>query len=335
MKVGSLFSGIGGIDLAFERAGFDVAWQVEWNPDAQSVLRRHWPEIPLYGDITTVDPAELDPVDVMVFGSPCQDLSVAGKREGLGGAHSGLFFEAIRIIRAVRPSMALWENVPGAFSSNAGRDFAAVLAAFRDSGAREIGWRILDAQYCGVPQRRRRIFLVADFGGERASEILFEPESLRGNPPSRRKAGRVAPALLASGAGTSRPGGSGAELEFYVAEKSTCAVDVRKTANALTTRCFCDRGEDTNLIIEHDGVAHTLTAVAVDMRVRRLMPVETERLQGLPDDWTRYTAEGKELSDSARYRLVGNSVAVPAVEWIARRMARALVLFITKKGVDK
>ena len=117
MKVGSLFSGVGGIDLAFERAGFTVAWQVEWNKDAQSVLRRHWPHVPLYGDITTVDPTELDPVDVIAFGSPCQDLSVAGKRAGLGGERSGLFYEAIRIIAVVlrnivRPKCAIRSHEP-------------------------------------------------------------------------------------------------------------------------------------------------------------------------------------------------------------------------------
>ena len=456
MKVGSLFSGVGGIDLAFERAGFTVAWQVEWNKDAQSVLRRHWPHVPLYGDITTVDPAELEPVDVVAFGSPCQDLSVAGKRAGLGGERSGLFYEAIRIIAGVRPSFAVWENVPGALSSNAGRDFAAVLAAFRECGAREIGWRILDAQYCGVPQRRRRIFLVADFGGERASQILFEREGVSGHPPTRCPAGSVVASLLANGAGTSCPGGQGAEPGPYVTqalpmECEVTSLDVRNlndngdisgTIQAKTNGGYSlnyinpiviqdvrglrdkkqngigiteddlvytldatsqhgvayalradpggvGQGHNTNYIVEptakmltartllgkgndsHDDsletyipVAHTLraegsdasedgtgrgtplvpvyglsdqpiskfgvniaptlsteqSAVTIGMAVRRLMPIETERLQGLPDDHTRWSADGKELSDSARYRLVGNSVAVPVVEWLAIRL---------------
>lgn len=216
LTTGSLFTGLGGFDLAFEQAGFETKWQVEINPDAQKILRRHWPNVPRWEDITTVDPDDLAPVDVVTFGSPCQDLSIAGKRAGLSGERSGLFHEAIRIIQGVRPEFAVWENVPGAFSSNGGRDFAAVLAAFRDCGAREFGWRVLDAQYFGVAQRRRRIFLVADFRGTRASEILFEREGVSGHPPTRTKAGKIAPTLSASGSGTDRPGGQGAEFDFYI-----------------------------------------------------------------------------------------------------------------------
>lgn len=260
--MGSLFAGIGGFDLAFEQAGFETKWQVEINADAQKVLERHWPMVPKWGDITTVDPTELDPVDVIAFGSPCQGLSVAGKRTGLGGERSGLFYEAIRIIAGVRPSFAVWENVPGAFSSNAGRDFAAVLAAFRECGAREIGWRILDAQYCGVPQRRRRIFLVADFGGERASQILFEREGVSGHPPTRRPAGAVVASLFTNGAGTSRQAGVDSETDFLV-----------------TARTLLGKGNDS-----HDDSFETYIPVAHNgiiqhMAVRRLTPRETERLQ--------------------------------------------------------
>lgn len=131
----------------------------------------------------------LEPVEIITFGSPCQDLSVAGKRAGLAGSRSGLFYEAIRIVSELRPALAIWENVPGAFSSNAGRDFAAVLSAFRDIGARDIGWTVLDAQYSGVAQRRRRVFVVSDFRGDRTGEILFESPCVCGNPPPSREAG--------------------------------------------------------------------------------------------------------------------------------------------------
>jgi DNA (cytosine-5)-methyltransferase 1 len=185
--MGSLFTGIGGFDLAFEREGFETAWQCEVDPHATRVLETHWPAVTRYGDVTTLtNPA---PVDVVTFGSPCQDLSVAGKRAGLDGERSGLFFEAMRVIREMReatdgrcPTFALWENVPGALSSNHGLDFATVLDAVAELGAVDICWRVLDAQYFGVPQRRRRIFLVADFGGERGREVLFELEGVCGDP---------------------------------------------------------------------------------------------------------------------------------------------------------
>ena len=169
------------------------------------------------GDLTKINGAEVEPVDIITFGSPCQDLSVAGKREGMKGKRSGLFMEAVRIIREMReatngnyPTWAIWENVPGAFSSNGGEDFRAVLeelceaeipmpnsgtwadAGMVRGGEREIAWRILDAQYWGVPQRRKRIFLVCDFGGQRASEVLFECESMSGNPAEGRETGEEA-----------------------------------------------------------------------------------------------------------------------------------------------
>src|SRR5437016_3676006 len=123
MKVGELFAGIGGFGLAFERTGFEVAWQVEIDKDCNRVLATHWPNVERFEDVRDVGAHNLAPVDVITFGSPCQDLSLAGKRGGLNAERSGLFFEAIRIIRELRPAIAVWENVPGAFSSNDGRDF--------------------------------------------------------------------------------------------------------------------------------------------------------------------------------------------------------------------
>jgi len=205
MTLGSLFAGVGGFDLGFERAGFKTIWQCEIDKAAQGVLRRHFPDAKLHSDVCQVGAHNLEPVDVVTFGSPCQDLSVAGKRAGLAGGRSGLFHEAARVIRELRdkygkPDFAIWENVPGAFSSNGGRDFAAVVQTMADIGARDIGWRVLDSRHFGVAQRRRRVFLVADFGGERAEQILFEPESLRGDIAKGRKARKEAPAGIGSGA---------------------------------------------------------------------------------------------------------------------------------------
>lgn len=202
MTAGSLFAGLGGFDLAFERVGMSPAWQVEIDRDCVSVLARHWPGVPKFEDVRKVGGGELEPVDVISFGSPCQDLSVAGKRAGMAGERSGLFFEAIRIVRELRPAFAVWENVPGAFSSHAGRDFLSAVRAFHELGARDIAWRTLDARHWGVAQRRRRVFLVADFRGERAGQILFEPEGCSRNPA----AGGEAGADVAGTIGSCTPG---------------------------------------------------------------------------------------------------------------------------------
>ena len=187
---GELFAGIGGFGLGFDNAGMLTVWHVDIDKNCQNVLRRHNPDRLILSDVCEVGKHNLPYVDVISFGSPCQDLSIAGKRKGLiDGTRSNLFFEAVRIVDELKPVIAVWENVPGALSSNSGRDFAQVLGAFRDIGARDIAWRILDAQYFGVAQRRRRVFVIADFRGERAAEVLFEREGMSGDTPARRKAG--------------------------------------------------------------------------------------------------------------------------------------------------
>lgn len=211
MKLGSLFDGSGGFPLAATMCGIIPVWASEVEPYPIAVTRSRFPKMRHLGDVSKVNGAEIEPVDIITFGSPCQDLSVAGKRAGIkDGTRSGLFLEAIRIIKEMRestggmyPAFALWENVPGAFSSNNGEDFRTVLQefvkikepsavmppvpaggwAYADSYMGD-GWslayRTLDAQYWGVPQRRRRIYLVADFRGKCAGEILFKRQGLRG-----------------------------------------------------------------------------------------------------------------------------------------------------------
>ena len=208
MTLGSLFDGIGGWLLAARHAGVTPLWSSEIEPFPCSVTARHFPEVKHLGDITKIDGAAIPPVDIVCAGSPCQDLSIAGRREGLDGARSGLFRRAVDIIRRMRmstsgqyPRFFVWENVPGAFSSNKGADFRAVLqeigqaeipipdggkwasAGMAELQECQIAWRVLDAQYWGVPQRRRRIFLVADFAAHDrcAGEILFEREGMSGH----------------------------------------------------------------------------------------------------------------------------------------------------------
>ena len=171
LTYGSLFAGVGGFDMGMEQAGYEPVFQVEWDKNCLKVLHHHWPTVPKWGDVCDVNGAELPPCDVLIFGSPCQDLSVAGKRAGLqDGEKSSMFFEAVRIIKEMRdatnsiyPRATIWENVPGALSSNRGADFATVLASLADIGANLQEYAVLDAQHFGIPQRRRRIFLISIF----------------------------------------------------------------------------------------------------------------------------------------------------------------------------
>lgn len=219
MKLGSLFDGSGGFPLAGALFGIEPVWASEIEPFPIRVTKQRFPGMKHLGSVTEVHGDQVEPVDIITFGSPCQDLSVAGKQKGIhDGERSNLFFEAIRIIKEMRngtsnqyPRFAVWENVPGAFSSNGGADFQAVLQAFCDiceegrisvprpqgrwkpagcivGNGFSVAWRVYDAQYWGVPQRRKRIYLIADFGSERAGEILFESEGVCWNPAESRKA---------------------------------------------------------------------------------------------------------------------------------------------------
>lgn len=218
MKLGSLFDGSGGFPLAGAINGITPVWASEIEPYPIAVTTARFPSMKHLGSITEISGGSIEPVDIITFGSPCQDLSIAGNQKGIeNGARSSLFFQAIRIIKEMRdatngvcPNYAVWENVPGAFSSNKGNDFRLVLEALASiseptvsipmpekwqrageivGNGWSIAWRTLDAQYWGVPQRRKRIYLVADFGSERAGQILFERESVRGNPAEGREAG--------------------------------------------------------------------------------------------------------------------------------------------------
>lgn len=219
---GSLFAGVGGIDLGFEAAGWEGKFQVEWDPHCQQTLAHHWPDVPRWGDVSDVSGAELPPVDLITFGSPCQDLSTAGRRAGLiEGSRSNLFFQATRIIKEMRdatgnsfPRWALWENVPGAFSSNQGADFGAVLDEMANLGAVAIEWHCLDAQFFGVPQRRRRVFVLACFDSGIAKrgrqQVLPVPEGRRGDSATRRQARQDAARAAQKGAtGTRGPDAKG------------------------------------------------------------------------------------------------------------------------------
>jgi DNA (cytosine-5)-methyltransferase 1 len=197
MKFGSLFTGIGGFDLGFERAGLECAWQVEIDDACQNVERRHWPSVKRFGDVQNVGRDSLDSVDLICGGFPCQDVSVAGKRAGLAGERSGLWYEFHRILEELKPQWVVIENVPGLLSSEDGRDFAAILQGLVQLRY-GVAWRVLDAQYFGVAQRRRRVFVVGSLGDGRAAQVLFEREGGAGDTPPSREAGARLAATIAS-----------------------------------------------------------------------------------------------------------------------------------------
>lgn len=367
MKAGSLFSGVGGFDLGFERAGFSTAFVCEIDKAARSVLRLRFPGAVMLDDVRAVDGSALPAVDVLTFGSPCQDLSAAGKRAGLAGERSGLFYEATRIVRELRarhgkPDVVIWENVPGAFRSNNGDDFAAVLRAFLECGARDVAWRVLDARYFGVPQRRRRVFAAVDFAGRRAEQILFEPESLRGDSAPARSKGRKGARAAACGVASGGPWWTGDDvtdtLDVSMLAKGQMLPEKRRMPcvfmpddgwrpvvfsadcddDGICPTCGDDFGDCSCYRPTQDGLEYRdddgpLLArpegwQIVGERLRRITPTEAERAQGFPDGWTSSGVDEKgrqkAQADVPRFRQLGNAVAVNVAEWIAERVAAAL-----------
>jgi DNA (cytosine-5)-methyltransferase 1 len=287
LTLGSLFDGAGTFPFAAQQCGVKAVWASEIESFPIEVTKKRFPEMKHLGDITKVDGAEIEPVDIVTFGSPCQDLSVAGKRAGLNGERSGLFMEAVRIIKEMRcktngryPSIAIWENVPGAFSSNKGEDFRTVLEelckikgsdtlipkppkrggrnAWNDAGlivgdGFSIAWRVLDAQFWGVPQRRRRIFLVADFRGQCAGKILFEREGLSRSFAESRESWKGftrSPAHCSSSkVWDSRGNGNGNIAPTITGDHNNRITDY--TALCAIERCGCEGGGKGVLIQEN------------------------------------------------------------------------------------
>lgn len=331
------------------------------------------------GDITKIHGDQIEPVDCITFGSPCQGLSMAGKRLGFDDDRSVLFLDAARIIKEMRtatngmyPTFAIWENVPGAFSSNGGEDFRAVLEELarveqpdvsipRPSGRGgrwskagaivgngwSLAWRQLDAQYWGVPQRRKRIALVVDFRGQRATEILFERTSLSGNPDESIKAWEATPGhSQASHSGCDRTSekviydargnGNGrtcptitGDHENRITDYTAIAIE-RKTFNEQSFSHYKESDKCSTLKAKAGNIGNGSECLVAEKTirwiVRRLTPVECERLQGYPDGWTDIgewiDTKGKKhkYADSPRYKALGNSIALPQWFWIAQKM---------------
>lgn len=303
ITMGSLFSGSGGFELAGSIFGIRPIWASEIEPFPILVTTKNFPEMKHLGDINKLNGADLEPVTIIAGGSPCQDMSIAGKREGLDGSRSNLFREQIRIVKEmresdraagrtgtqIRPRYMVWENVPGAFSSNKGKDFQAVLQEIVSITDEEsnvplppkgkwqtagcimgdhfsIAWRVLDAQYWGVPQRRKRIYLVADFGGNTAPKILFEREGLSGNFAESREAWQRTAGDIKTG--THKTGTD--DVECYDISDRRRVADKSEVSPTLTTKMGTggnnvpivleNHPQDCRVTIAEDGNIPTLTS---------------------------------------------------------------------------
>ena len=329
-RVVSLFAGIGGFDLGFERSGFTIAAHVEKNEKCRELLAAKWPNALAFNDVCTVGKHNLPECDVITFGFPCQDLSVAGKRAGLAGGRSGLFYEATRIIYELNPAYCLLENVPGLLSSSGGDDYLRVLREMDHLGYSG-AWRVFDAQWFGVAQRRRRVFgcfSYLDSGAERCAEILSLRESLRGHPPPSREKEEDSPSPVASGFRAGRA--SNGRNEADVCIETPIVGYTQSSFGGYRAGCGTLRasggdlgGGSESLILDTAAIGGSsrndrLNIAPTGPSVRRLTPTECERLQGFPDGWTGG------FSNPVRYRMLGNAVCVNVAELIARRMAATM-----------
>lgn len=291
MRVASFFSGIGGIDLGFERAGVDVAFQCEILPFGQSVLRQHWPNTPLMPDIEKVSGQDIPEVDIFAGGFPCQDLSLAnqGKRLGLEGARSGLFYKFAGLVEEKHPRWVFIENVPGLLNSAQGGDFRVVLSTLDELGY-GVAWRVLDAKFFGTPQRRRRTYIVGSLGTLGAAEVLFE----RGTDPIAHSKSNHTRNFVASGNDESLPGSNVFSIQH-------AGIGRRASAGP--------QGKG----YRNDGETYTL-----DSRGSSDAVCKTDAPFGIRDS----SRLSKGL-DSNRWRALGNAVCVPVIEWIAKRIVQA------------
>ena len=294
-----------------------VAWhQLGWTPEAYSeiekfpasVLAHHYPQTPNLGDMTNYKEWNIGDIDLLVGGTPCQSFSVAGLRKGLDDPRGNLALVYLGIAERFHPRWLLWENVPGVLSSSGGRDFGSFLGAMAQLGY-GFAYRVLDAQYFGVPQRRRRVFVVGYLGDwRRAAAVLFESHSLQGHPaPSRKKGEEVAGSLASSSGGCNDQNRAGAFIHSAIWIDEECNATVEGFGPLL-------RGGQ-------GGTRQAVAFHASPMQVRRLTPTECERLQGFPDGYTNIPWRNKpESPDGQRYRALGNSMAVPCMRWLGERI---------------
>jgi DNA (cytosine-5)-methyltransferase 1 len=344
----SLCSGIEAATVAWHPLGWHPVAFAEKEAFPSAVLACHYPHIPNLGDITRFKSWENYDFDLLVGGTPCQSFSIAGLREGLRDPRGNLMLTYAAVAARYKPRWLLWENVPGVLSSHKGRDFGTFLSALAELGY-GFAYRVLDAQYVrvdgfgrAIPQRRRRVFVVGYLGDwRRTAAVLFERESLSGNPAPRRQAGQAVAGAI--GAGSKRSGGRVGRREAaanhilaFGGNDTSGPIDVATARNAHGGPHGRLDFESETFVAFHGSqdpdvsgdVTHPLgrnggleTCVNQGWRVRRLTPYECERLQGFPDDYTNVPWRGRNgAPDGPRYKALGNSMAVNAMRWLGRRI---------------
>ena len=378
MKLGSLFSGSGSFELAGLFNGIEPVFNSEVDAFPVAVTDKRLPNVKQLGDVTKISGAKVEPVDIITFGSPCQDLSIAGNQAGIHeGTRSSLFFEAIRIIKEMRnatsnqfPRFAVWENVKGSLSSHSGADFKAVLEAFCEAAGADvhvplpevnkgkwatagtvvgdgfsIAWRVYNAVGWGVPQRRERVYLVADFGSERAGEILFESESGDGYSTQSYEAWQAFAFGTEGSAGRSdsqcmiwdaRGNGDGltsptitGDHNNRITDYTAVIVEPRPATHYFSMQRFDEFKESDAASTLKQRDYKDVTDIVVEERepiqerkyiVRRLTPTESLILQGLPKWWCD---DVKGRSDTKVYRLSGNGIALPCAIDVLYKITKA------------
>ena len=384
MRYLSVCSGIEAATVAWEPLGWEPAAFSEIEKFPRAVLQHHYPNVPLHGDFRNIKGNEYGAIDILVGGTPCQAFSVAGDRKGLEDPRGNLTLEFFALVGRIRPLWVVWENVPGVLSLDKGRTFGTILGALAKLG---YGWayRILDAQFLGVPQKRRRVFLVGYLGGAGgASKVLFESPSVRRDTPKGRKTKSETTGTVEASSGRRRGSGmnpsmitatlttgygerSGQDLKpeslVFGGNNTQGSIQVAAALNAnrgchnpgdfeagnrvaepITARPYADSAAQENKLVmtfAQNASGHVfesetanslgtnsnatgrnapLVRTALAGAVRRFTPLECERLQGFPDNYTLVPYRNSAAKDTPRYEAIGNSMAVPVMRWIGERI---------------
>jgi DNA (cytosine-5)-methyltransferase 1 len=351
MRYGSVCSGIEAASVAWESLGWEAQWYSEIEPFPSAVLAHRFPTVPNLGDMTLIHETQTfndSTIDLLVGGTPCQSFSVAGLRKGLTDPRGNLMLTFLSLAERKKPRWIVWENVPGVLSSNGGRDFATFLTALGDIGY-GFAYRVLDAQYFGVAQRRRRVFVVAYLGDWRpCASVLFESDCLQGNSKEsreKRKTTSIDAQRCYGGSGNTIAMAHG-QANAEITINDTCPTISCVHESPIITQyahAFKVRGGSEDNTGEQGGTPGKKAGkgylgqdekvftigttqdqqISVSMAIRRLTPKECERLQGFPDDWTLIPYRNKsadQCPDGPRYKACGNSMAVPVMRWIGQRI---------------